>query len=197
MHKEYTRTCPICENPMTRRAKTCRKCANRPRPLVDNGDGTFSVPLTQGYFAIIDASDAGAVGKFNWRVQEDRSGLRYAHRSGKSNEWIGLHRFLMNPAEGFVVDHINGDGLDCRRANMRVTTRHGNLMNRRAASKNRSGYKGVRYRADKRQWVANIGHLGKTYHLGMFQDAESAARAYDVKARELHGAHARLNFPDE
>jgi hypothetical protein len=167
-----------------------------PRPLIDRGDGTFLVPLSKGFHATIDAADAPVVGALNWRVHEIRNDLRYAVRTDKG-QWVGLHRFLMQPDPGMIVDHVNGDGLDCRRVNMRVTTQHGNMMNRQAAIKNATGYKGVRYRSDKRRWVANIGYRGATYHLGLFRDAEAAARAYDAKARELHGDHARLNFPDE
>lgn len=96
---------------------------------------------------------------------------------------------------GFV-DHINGDKLDNRRANLRLCTNAENLRN----GKSRGGssqYKGVCLHKQNKNWIATIMKDGKAKHIGCFDDELSAAKAYDKAAISMHGAFARLNFFDE
>jgi hypothetical protein len=101
----------------------------------------------------------------------------------------------MNPPEGMVVDHINGNGLNNRRSNMRNCTRAQNSANRRPKRGAASPYKGVFPRPDGK-FEASICHDGRKQYLGRFENEIEAARAYDKKAKELHGEFAYLNFPD-
>ena len=111
---------------------------------------------------------------------------------------LRLHRAILNPPKKMVVDHINGNGLDNRRENLRVCTVAENTKNQRLPANNKSGYKGVHknYKGDKR-WSVNIMYKGKTRYVGRFDTPEEGARAYDAKAKELYGKFARLNFPEE
>jgi hypothetical protein len=92
-----------------------------------------------------------------------------------------------------VVDHINGDTLDNRRANLRVCTKSENNRNRRKLHPTTSRFKGV-YKNTK-PWIALIECNGKQFVLGRFASEEEAALAYDKAAKEHFGSFARLNFP--
>jgi hypothetical protein len=121
----------------------------------------------------------------------------YARRSFKENgskRSIRLHRFLMDAPEGTQVDHINGDGLDNRRCNLRFATQAQNQANQRSARGSSSMFKGVGWFKQTKRWVARIKKDKKEYHLGYFDDEIKAAEAYDIKAKELFGEFAKLNL---
>lgn len=135
-------------------------------------------------------------------------GLRWYvfRRRGKTNQHVittdrlhrthYLHRVLMNPGN-LMVDHINGDGLDNRRVNLRLATNAENQRNRRLNRNSTSGFKGVTASGNVlNPWAAHIRHVGRRHHLGLFPTREEAARAYDEAARRLFGAFALPNFPD-
>jgi AP2 domain len=91
-------------------------------------------------------------------------------------------------------DHIDGNGLNNQRSNLRPATASQNCINRRTWG--RSAYRGVSWFKLYSKWNAAISYQRKSRNLGYFASEEDAARAYDAAARELHGAFARLNFPD-
>lgn len=160
------------------------------------------VPLTKGYTAIVDDEDYDRVVKIRWHVLTGRiNSPTYASSSQKINgKWknVSLHRYILNAPIGIQVDHRNGDGLDNRRANLRVASVAQNAYNRRPMKGSFSGYKGVRHKMFTRdRWIASIGHERRLLHIGMYDTAEEAARAYDAKAKELFGEFAYVNFPDE
>jgi len=127
-------------------------------------------------------------------------------KSGKRYQRRYLSRLIMDEPKGMLVDHVNGDTMDNRRSNLRICSKSENGRNRKIASKNNtSGFKGVSYRKKgpdminewSRPWQAYINYDKKRHYLGTFATAEEAARAYNLKAKELHGEFARLNFPNE
>ena len=87
-------------------------------------------------------------------------------------------------------------GLDNRRANLRLSTVAQNAWNSKKRNP-RSGYKGVWFAADKGLWRAAIVCHGRRIHLGYFTDKIAAARAYDAAAKKYYKEFARLNFPEE
>ena len=157
------------------------------------------VPLTRGKVALIDRADMLIVGAHEWQAGTGNRGRFYARRmvvvgGVRRNEM--MHRRIMEPPPGMVVDHINHDGLDNRRANLRVCTVKENAANQATLTiSKKSKYRGIAPRDGK--WVARIYKDKRYVHLGRFVDAESAARAYDVAARESFGAFATLNFPGD
>jgi len=99
-------------------------------------------------------------------------------------------------ADGLYVDHINHNGLDNRKANLRPATRAQNNYNRqRQRNKTSTEYKGISWRKDRKKWVAEIRVDYKGICLGYFDDEIGAARAYDSAARIFQGEYAELNFP--
>lgn len=153
------------------------------------------VPLSNGLVAVIDDEDAAAVLAYRWHAQPRRH-TTYAYRCfvNAEKKWStqALHKFLTGYA---VTDHVNGDGLDNRRANLRAATTPENGRNRRRGDNNTSGYKGVSLQRSSGRWVAHLQSEVRRLHLGRFSTPEEAARAYDEAARELYGDYAALNFP--
>lgn len=161
---------------------------------------TITVPLTQGKSTVIDAADWPLICDRHWNLLRTQAGCLYAAtwiRQPSGKYWVQLlHRLLLDPPPGMLVDHRNGDGLDNRRANLRLATESQNHFNAGKHSHNTSGYKGVTWDKERQKWLAQIRAYKRQYFLGRFTDPIAAARAYDAKCRELHGAFAVLNFPD-
>ena len=159
------------------------------------------IPLTQGQFAIVDPADYETLSRHKWRLCKTRGkNVLYAERTirrsnGKYSR-ILMHRELIQPPRGYVIDHVNGCGLDNRRANLRLATAAQNAWNtgKRGGG---SGYKGVWLAKDKGLWRASIVCHGERKHLGYFRDKCDAAEAYDRAAQEYHGQFAVLNFPQK
>lgn len=156
--------------------------------------GAVWIPLAndKGY-TLIDAEDFDLVTSHRWHLSAKGEDKRTDYVKGPGD--VKLHAFLMKPAPGSVVDHMNGDGLDNRRANLRVCTSAENRRNepKRAASSASSPFKGVSWDASREKWTAKITIEGATKNLGRFDRAEQAALAYDAAAREAFGKFARLN----
>jgi len=150
------------------------------------------IALTKGKFAIVDAADFEALSKYKWHAMEVK-GKFYAKRSVPGGAVL-MHRQIMQPGPGMVIDHINSNGLDNRRVNMRECTPQQNGCNGRPRE-GTSRFKGVSRHGDK--WVAQIMYCGEALRLGVFDDEVEAAKARDAKAYELQGEFAYLNFPRE
>ena len=155
---------------------------------------TIQIPLTQGMVALIDDEDFGQVSQFKWCASKRINGRFYARRKA-NHKFIYLHRFLMDAPHDMEVDHIDGDGLNCQRYNMRQATHANNLKNRRRHSNNTSGSKGVSFKVSAGKYISGILANGVHHYLGLYSDPVEAARAYDAAARKLHGDFATLNFP--
>jgi hypothetical protein len=156
------------------------------------------IKLTNGQITIVDAKDFERLAGYRWYAV--KAGRRfYAHRKRKSEDerhrFIKMHRQILEVPEGKFVDHINHNGLDNRRANLRIVTKEQNNWNKRKKLGNYSSqYKGVSRPKNCGKWRAKISYRGKGIFIGYFDDEESAARAYDEKARELFGEYAMPNF---
>lgn len=160
------------------------------------------VPLANGKgFAWVDVVDVEAVGAWSWCPHQGKtSRTPYAHAT-VNNCTVSLHRFIAERAGLQArqhVDHIDRDGLNCTRGNLRAATPSQNHGNERRSRNNTSGYKGVTHSCAKRRltWCAQITIHRKRLYLGSFDTRESAARVYDAWAREAFGEFAALNFPE-
>jgi hypothetical protein len=148
------------------------------------------VPLTKGYEAIIDAADAEIVGQFNWHVICHPTVIYAARNIGKSV--IALHRVLIGPPLGFQVDHIDGNGLNNIRSNLRLATPSQNTCNSRRNRLNTSGFKGVRRETGRDRWRAQIQVNKIKMDLGMFESPEAAYAAYCAASERFHGEYGRV-----
>lgn len=172
------------------RAKPARSI---PRPTADESDPKVRrIPLGNNLFAIVDAADYRKLSKYRWYAS--RHGPNIYASCRKNGRSVHMHRMIMRPRKGYVVDHIDGNGLNNRRCNLRVCTPQQNQANRgpRGGS---SRFVGVHRHGDK--WESGIRWRGKYYYLRLFDDEVEAAKARDRKAYELHAVHAYLNFPED
>ena len=147
------------------------------------------IPLTQGLFAKVDDIDyERVINQSGWMAVF--VGNRYYARS---NNQLGLylHNFIMG-SKG--IDHINLDGLDNQRSNLRPATKSQNAMNQgKRNTPTSSRFKGVYYNKGKNKWAAEIKKDGVKRFLGYFDFEEDAALAYDQAATEWFGEFARTN----
>jgi len=160
------------------------------------------IPLTQDKYAIVDPERYEELAKYTWFAVRSERGY-YAVRMTRAKRGsrvkqkaVRMHRVILKPPEGKFVDHINHNGLDNRRANLRVCTIQQNMWNKRKQRGNYSSkYKGVNWSKNERKWVARVTCNGRQVFLGYFDDEKEAAMAYDAKAKELFGEYAAPNLP--
>lgn len=162
-------------------------------------ENVVEVKLTRGLVTIIDAEDLELVSQWKWYATRGQN-TDYATRKQRVDEvqkTIILHRFLLNAPYVMHVDHINGNGLDNRRANLRLCTPSENLRNRQKPKGCRSEFKGVSKNRDrwKKSWRATI-QINKKPCVKSFPTEIEAALWYDEMAREHFGEFAKLNFPN-
>jgi len=148
------------------------------------------IKLTRGCFALVDDDDYEFINQFKWHVTTVKGGLKYAERSvGKDKK---MHRVIMPTPDGVYIDHIDGNGLNNQKHNLRRATSSQNGMNRVVSKNNISGYKGVC--PSRKKWMAKICVNGKVVFLGTFNTPIEAAKAYDKAAIDLFGSFAKLNL---
>jgi hypothetical protein len=156
------------------------------------------VPISRGLFALVDDVDYESISKHVWTAQGTRrAGMFYAARY-EGKKYIYMHRAILGLKSGQLCDHINGDGLDNRRENIRkCDTRQNNQNSRKPISGKTSIYKGVSYDKASRKYYACIRVDGKSKRLGLYSSEIDAAKAYDAAAKKYFGEFARLNFKKE
>jgi hypothetical protein len=150
-----------------------------------------SIPLTRGRVAIVDDEDYEFLAQFRWRWQ-NTWGAGYAVRSVAAKPTaVLMHREVLHLSRrdaGLHADHINGNGLDNRRANLRVVTPAQNRENLRPYRNGTSRYRGVYWHAGHQRWRACVRHNGRDHHAGYFQ-FEDEAGAAAVRLRQQLMTH--------
>jgi len=153
------------------------------------------IQLSGGHVALVDDDMFDYLNQWKWYYSKSiKTGYAQRHEgSGLNRKTIGMHVEIMHPPTGTKVDHVDLDGCNNQRYNLRICTHSQNLINGRLRRTNKSGYKGVCWHKANHSWVAKIQFNGKALHLGSFDNTIDAARAYNRKAIELCGEFARLN----
>jgi hypothetical protein len=158
-------------------------------------DGAKLIPLTQGKFAIVDAEDYDWLVQYKWHCQRADNRFYAVRRQHGKEARIPMHRQIMHASKGQLVDHIDGNGLNNRKSNLRFCSAAQNAWNRRPDRCCYSRYKGITWSKNHKKWHAHITKSGRSMYLGHFDDQAEAAIAYDRKAEQLFGQFAYLNFP--
>ena len=157
------------------------------------------IKLSKGKFALIDDEDFERASKIIWHLQKTRW-FEYAANSitvsPNKQSKLYLHRFILNAPKGMVVDHIDGNGLNNQKSNLRLCTNGQNQScgKKRSAA---SGFRGVgRSQNRHKKWQVYITHENEKHFIGCFENKIEAAKAWDKAAIKYHGEFATLNFKD-
>lgn len=156
------------------------------------------IPMTKGYKAIVDPIDADLL-QHKWHATTKQRWPVYAGRWFSDSQSIFMHRTILERILGRpldkkeTVDHVDGNGLNNRRSNLRLATASQNGANRKLTSRNSSGYKGVHWCKTHKQWKVVLSHYNTLHFYGYFDDLIEAARAYDAAALAHHGEFAKTN----
>ena len=148
------------------------------------------IPLTNGDFAIVDKCDFEELSKHKWYKYKNSNTyyvIRKEPREKNKQKTIYMHRQIMCTPVGFETDHIDGNGLNNSRSNLRICTHQQNNFNRGISKKNTSGFRGVSWNKHIKRWVAVIHFDNKRLYLGSFKDILLAKNAYISASIKYHG----------
>lgn len=208
--KQVALTCSTCgvgySRPLSQlepgRPYCSRRCKNR-YPLIERAawpqpplvPGASWISLGDGEFALVDATAVDLLGDHVWGWMQGKT-TKYAVRQ-EGGRRVLMHRVIAGVPSGLLVDHINHDGLDNRRENLRAATYAQNSANSRKKRGKSTPYKGIERSDSAASWSARMRVNGRRLHLGSFATPEAAARAYDDAVRGQWGDRGLYNFPRE
>ncbi len=148
------------------------------------------IQLTQGQVALVDDEDFEYLTSRKWWAHKERNERWYAESKEKGVK-IHMHRVITNAPSGFEVDHINHNGLDNRKENLRVCTKSENIQNSRLRKDNTSGLRGVSRNGSG--WKALLRKDNTTVFDKTYKTKNEASEAYNEAAKKYFGKHAFLN----
>ncbi len=166
----------------------------RPKSLLVDDAAIVLIPLTQGQVATIDASKLIQCPYRYFALATKQGGFkacRWSRVDGKNMLIQMSHDIVGRPPKGKVVDHIDGDGLNNREANLRTIGFFGNNQNRNTDGLNKYGYTGIWFSKSRNKYCASITANGKRHILGRFDTAEKSGQAYEEASERLFGEYKR------
>lgn len=185
LRKGHTRSCGCKRLDLFRES---RKLKNR---YEIHGDHVLGY-TTSGLEFIIDKDDLKTIEQFCWVRfgAKDRDYLVARMSNGKN---IFLHRLITGAQDGEVVDHLNHNGCDNRKCNLRVVPQNKNMLNLCVRINNSSGVPGVSWSKDRNKWEAYISYEGKRHHLGRFVSFDDAVAARKAAEERYFGEYSYDN----
>jgi hypothetical protein len=165
---------------------------------------TKKIELRNGGHVIVDSEDYEQLSAYAWRrddhTRPNGSSVSYATRFTKKDNGnhtrVYMHRQIMDTPKGTLTDHINHDGLDNRRANLRFCNHTQNQNNARPQKGRSSKWRGVTYYKKNRKFLSSLIYNKKRYYLGMNRSEGTMAMIWNAKAMELFGEFAYQNISD-
>lgn len=154
---------------------------------------TKKIALPRGRFALVDDQDFERLSQYKWYYVGKYAARKGCKALGEKNT-IYMHREVLQTPDGLETDHVNGDGLDNRRENLRACTASENQRNRSVRVDSWSGFKGVQWSPKKNRWSVRITHNRRRLFVGDYDNLLDAARAYDTAAKDLFGDFRRDNL---
>lgn len=152
------------------------------------------IPLTQGKFAQVDDEDFEELNKYKWYAWKKGNTFYAARNTHTNKKWTMalMHRTILNIPPKMVCDHIDGNGLNNQKENLRITTRQQNVRNHIHANRdNKLGIKGVYFDERRKKFVAKIMFNGKKIFLGHFNVSGDADDIYRTAEKKYYGEFAR------
>jgi hypothetical protein len=159
------------------------------------GESMMHIPLTKGQYTIVDDEDYPLLSRHNW-YYEPAGSTGYAVSKSLTLGKMYMHRLILPPGRVYnLIDHIDGNGLDNRKVNLRLANSRQNIQNSTKARKSNSQYKGVFWDKEKQKWGSHITtEPYKATDLGRFEEEHIAALMYDFWAVDVYGEFAKTNF---
>jgi hypothetical protein len=163
----------------------------------------MEIPLSgkhgKGKVVIVSPCDYAILKPFKWWVKfsgvnRQQAYIKTSFRVNGKQRYISIHRMIMNPKIDQEVDHINGNGLDNRRENLRVCTTAENVRNSSKRKDSTHQYKGTVFVKNRNRWRSRIQVNGKRYWSGYFKTEIEAAKRFDEMAKKYHGEYVKLNL---
>lgn len=151
------------------------------------------IPLTQGKVTLVDDWEYENLNKYKWCVRKCQNASYAMRRSARKNKTIYMHHLILPLTSNLEVDHIDKDGLNNQRHNLRLCTRQQNMMNKKSSTGCYSKFKGVTWYRRQHKWVTRITIDRRRVSLGYFDSEKEAALAYNAAAIQYFGGFAQLN----
>ena len=151
-----------------------------------------AIELTNGKVTWVSLCDAPWLTLRRWSTYKGKTN-KTCYAMSWQRRSILMHRVILNPPLDMECDHVDGDGLNNTRGNLRLCTKSQNQQNKRKREGCSSQYKGVTWDKSRDKWGAKIFLQGKCYNLGRFNDEREAARTYNEAAKRMFGEFANLN----
>jgi len=155
------------------------------------------ISLTKGKFAIVDDQDYDFLAQWNWHTHADGYACRnekILECKNRKRKLVMMHRIITKAPSDKEVDHIDMNGFNNTRSNLRISSKSQNGMNRKPRKNKTSKYKGVSWHIHHDKWQARISCRKKLIHLGFYKKEKDAAIAYDTASLKFHGKFSRTNF---
>jgi len=159
------------------------------------------IPVTRGMVALVDDEDYERLASVKWHaVSAGSPGKFYARRTvgpKGAKKTLSMHQVIAQTQKGMHTDHINNNGLDNRRSNLRVCTPSQNHMNKKAQSNSKTGCPGVCFQKREQKYRARIKVGGVEKHIGLYADLDDAKSAYRAEALKWFGEFAHTSLRDQ